>query len=445
MFRPFSAGILVLFSAQVAVSIPSVIIVPGLAGTSLEATWDYDESIELPQYCPRSAKQWTRVWPVFSMTLPGLNRCWRHMLSTFYDPVSKTFNNTHGAIVRAVDFGGLGGLEYLDGPPTNVYGYAHALIRRLEKEGLKRDVHLFGAPYDFRTILDEMHLQEYYRQLESLLGAAATKNPGQKTIFVCHSLGCPLVTLYIHTLPQAARQSLVIIALGGAWAGAVSSVKAILSGDNEGIAVIEDSFLQPLESNWGGLLWMMPQIMEGTLPEGQVIVQWQPSPHDDFTENFTASSGDLKKLFGLSNATSTAALLVDYIATVQQRSLIAPNVTTHLLFGIAKATPVSFLYVGPNMAIAEPRAYCEDPSVPSRSRPCNGNLWPNMSGDATVLHAQLTRPIQWAQEQLAAVTQASFKGISHLGTMSDGAVMDEVAKRVMSQEEPERLEKVMVV
>ena len=60
--------------------------------------------------------------------------------------------------------------------------------------GYKRNVDIFGAPYDFRLAPNE--LQRWFADFKNLVEVAYRNNGNKSVILLCHSMGSPL-SLYL--------------------------------------------------------------------------------------------------------------------------------------------------------------------------------------------------------------------------------------------------------
>ena len=64
------------------------------------------------------------------------------------------YRNQTGVEIRAVDFGGLGGVDALDPGLPRLTPLYSGLTKAFKDEGHKERKDLFGAPYDFRLAGD---------------------------------------------------------------------------------------------------------------------------------------------------------------------------------------------------------------------------------------------------------------------------------------------------
>ena len=64
------------------------------------------------------------------------------------------YRNQTGVEIRAVDFGGLGGIEALDPGLPRLTPLYSGLTKAFKDEGYEERKDLFGAPYDFRLAGD---------------------------------------------------------------------------------------------------------------------------------------------------------------------------------------------------------------------------------------------------------------------------------------------------
>ena len=80
-------------------------------------------------------------------------------------------------------------------------------------------------------ILDEM--AKFYADVKNMTEIMYEQNSQTKITYICHSMGCPVMSYFFNQQSQAWKDKYVnaIISLGGAWGGAVKALKAFAAGN----------------------------------------------------------------------------------------------------------------------------------------------------------------------------------------------------------------------
>ncbi|CAL5222795.1 g5211 [Coccomyxa viridis] len=233
-----------------------IVFIPGLAGSALEAKLDRTDAPAW--WCSRKTNGYKRVW--FSFSEASKPSCLLDQLALFYDESTGRYRNHDGIEIRAVDFGGLEGIDALHPGLPRLTPMFSKLTQAFKDEGYQERRHLFGAPYDFRLAPDGLEQEGYFADLAELIEGAVASNGGRPATIVAHSLGC-LVSLYF--IARRSRQWLQkhisgLVAISGPWGGAVSSLKGSISGDSFDVPVIPHNIFRPLQSSAPSGPWMFP-------------------------------------------------------------------------------------------------------------------------------------------------------------------------------------------
>ncbi|KAA6421991.1 MAG: Lecithin:cholesterol acyltransferase family [Trebouxia sp. A1-2] len=144
-----SCWVLVVVKANSAALHNPVVLLPGLAGSVLEAKLDRKETPSW--YCSKQ-----HDWEVEWLSLKAASRpdCLLDELTVQYDPDMRSYHNQEGIQIRPFDFGGLGGIYSIDPDLPGFTATYKPIIDKLIDAGYKESEDLFGAPYDFRLAGD---------------------------------------------------------------------------------------------------------------------------------------------------------------------------------------------------------------------------------------------------------------------------------------------------
>lgn len=75
-------------------------------------------------------------------------------------------------------------------------------------------------------------MADYFKNIKDMTEAMYTENSQSKITFVCHSMGCPILSYFFNQQSQSWKDKHIhgLVSLGGAWGGAVKAMKAFASG-----------------------------------------------------------------------------------------------------------------------------------------------------------------------------------------------------------------------
>eukprot|EP00003_Mantamonas_plastica_P001032 TRINITY_DN1076_c0_g2_i3.p1 TRINITY_DN1076_c0_g2~~TRINITY_DN1076_c0_g2_i3.p1 ORF type:complete len:223 (-),score=62.58 TRINITY_DN1076_c0_g2_i3:218-886(-) len=216
------------------------------------------------------------------------------------------------------------------------------------------------------------------------------------------------ITTYLSLRTQAWKDKYIksYIALAGPWSGAPKPLRAVISGDNNGIAIGKINIINPLKlrsviRNCGGITWLAPN------PDywhDQVLVSIKE-------KNYT--SYDLLEMFQDIGAEATAAI---YETTKPLRDHVKPpNVDMHCIYGTGVPTEIRYDYPDGDID-KDPIIFYDD------------------DGDGTVPSRSLKRCLDFQTEQEAPVTVAEFPLQNHFGMLKDEAIIQEVLRMLQIHE-----------
>ncbi|CAL8461900.1 g1431 [Coccomyxa elongata] len=369
-----------------------VILVPGLAGSVLEARLNRTEAPAW--YCSKTSKTWRLLW--LSLQEAALPVCLLDELAVFYNATTGRYSNQTGVEIRPMDWGGLGGVESLDPSLPQITPVYKSLTEGLKKAGYAERVDLFGAPYDFRLAADGLEQVGFFQNLTNLVEHAVVSNEGQAATIVAHSLGCLVSLSFLTGKSQEWLDKHVssLVAISAPWGGSVTALKGSISGDNFDISIIPHDLLRPVQSTAPSGPWLFPSPKHWG---DSVLVQ--TGKH-----NYTAK--DALQLLKDLNLTQQAAVY----PRVHNLTYPLPKVNfkVHCMYGTGRDTDEGYVYdVDAFNASA--------PSAPSKVM--------KGDGDGTVN----TRSLEACKELGDKATLKFFGNASHTGILADKRLLKEVA------------------
>lgn len=306
---------------------PPVILLPGLAGSRLQARLG-PEYRSPHWYCHRGSEcsKWQDVWllltdyvlpsclnaelRVFTRETNASSEAGRHDQYDHHKKKKKKKHHHHhhtkvleyanapGVEVRAVDFGGLSGISSLDPYAQSASQYFAPLIAALEKAGWKAGESLFGAPYDFRFAADGLQASGFHEAMAGLVERAVDASGGKRAYLLAHSMGGLVGWHFLATRSEAWLEAHVagFVTVSTPFGGSPLAPRSSISGDNFGLDFAHDVFLGVQATSPSGPwlfpaqgLWRGEQGRQGREEEDDeraVIVRTR-------TQNYTAASSDM--------------------------------------------------------------------------------------------------------------------------------------------------------
>lgn len=387
-----------------------VVLIPGLGGSILDSLYE-DDYRPIHADCLRETRnEWSsgveRLWPSLADSLPGElaegendKECRLDDLAVRFDPETQSFSNAPGLRVRPRGWGCVDGIANLfqfdvgdrilvDPDMSSVY--QELIDDMVHDHGFVVGQSLFGAPYDFRMVADEHYLQDYFRDLKALIERAYHQTEscasGPKRVFVAtHSLGGPVFLYFLNTYVDPAWKQKYLrafIPVSSPWTGSPKALRALLSGDSEGMLGANLEFLAA-ERLMGGLLWMAPY--QAFNPDRKFVSVAE--------QEYGVSPEDVQTLFaGMAKRPLQARLLNEVLAP-RGRTVADPGVLMGCLYGKGVPTELHFRYAD--------ASFDHDPVIDRK-----------VSGDGTVTLDALEYCKQWPR-----TVPRAFEGGTHLGLL----------------------------
>jgi hypothetical protein len=234
---------------------------------------------------------WQQLW--VSLYMAQRNSCWLDLLRMSFDTLRKEFIevvdktawrednfDTNTQFVPTADFGGVQGCsELLDASVFSRFTESawvwKSLITSVTPIGYVPQESVFGAPYDFSKITNELYMKEYFKRLKAMIEYAYAKNGGKRVVIASHSLGCPLMNVffnyYLPTIMNNVQDDVsawknthvkVWIPIAGPFGGAIKSCRVVMKGDDLGLnkTGLPDfaPWLRDILKLNAGVVWMTP-------------------------------------------------------------------------------------------------------------------------------------------------------------------------------------------
>jgi hypothetical protein len=120
---------------------------------------------------------------------------------------------------------------------------------------------LFGAPYDFRTIMLTNHMERYFVRLQELIEQATQQNRN-KVVVVAHSIGCLLMYIFLVDYVSHEWKCKHIdsfISVGGPYGGSSLSLKTLISGLPK-LSIFKERYFNVIQYSTGILL-ALPNVL----------------------------------------------------------------------------------------------------------------------------------------------------------------------------------------
>lgn len=385
-----------------------VILVPGLGASQLEAK--LSKTGAPAWYCVKEW-DWFRMWLDLSQLVT--QDCMFDNLRVEYNATSNTYANPSGVETRPIDFGGMGGVDfmsYIFDFPVPLTGYFHDMIMSLRAVGYRPRKTLYAAPYDWRVPTTEAELRGYFADLKALVATARSANNGRKVHIVSHSMGGPTILRFFNNQNQKWLDDNIatFIPVASPWSGAPQSLRAVISGDDFGLNALGFSLLSKervmeVARQSGGVIMYIPD--PEFFPRDKVFVE---ANIDGRVVEYTAA--DFDQLFDAAG-THISAVIHDKTERIINPGLGAPRVVTHCVFGYGVQTEIAYNYT--NGLGAQP--------VISYTS----------NGDGMVPMESLRECTSWMTEQTQLVTIKELDVVGHTDILSDQDLFDYIIGIIM--------------
>ncbi|KJE94674.1 hypothetical protein CAOG_05286 [Capsaspora owczarzaki ATCC 30864] len=325
-----------LASVAAAKTLDPIIFFPGLTGSGFEAK--FSKSSTVGAVC-RANRDWFRLWmDAAQMLTPG---CFLDSMDINYDPATDSYSNTEGVEIRAIDFGGVDGFEYLAylyGVKLSIQDTYHDMVAAFKSAGYKPGQNLRGAVYDWRLPTDKLFGTGYGDLVQALIEDTYNRNGNSPVHIVSHSMGGPTSLFFLNSMTDAWKAKYIksYIPISAPWSGSPSTLRSLLSGEALSLPINEEKFrllFRAMTREAGGPVSLLPSINPEFWPADKVFVR---TP----TRSYTIA--DIPQLF-IDAGTPITAQVYAKVKNVLT-NLKAPNVPTHCVYGVDVPTQISYTY-----------------------------------------------------------------------------------------------------
>lgn len=269
-----------------------------------------------------------------------------------------------------------------------------SLIQSLVKIGYERDINIHAAPYDFRK--SPLDNKEYIEQVKGLIEMSYGLNDKEKSILICHSLGCLYSLNFLNQMTPEWKEKFVddFISIGAPYGGSVSAVVAELSGSSFGPRFIE------LTKTFSSLPFLFPSKIG--FNESQPIVE---------IGDEMIGLNNYEKLFDLSENPTGYEMFRD--SSPFKDKLVHPGIDTTCIIGTGQETVERIVYDDPSLFPFNPKFVTGE-------------------GDSTVNIGSLRSCSEFALGSKKRFQLKEFPGKSHLLMMYQCDVIDFIVGKVTS-------------
>ena len=311
--------------------------------------------------------------------------------------------------VQLIDFGGAGGVAYVDPSLKKAMPYFGTMIDNLTATlGYQIGVDLHGAGYDWR-LGPIGHTQStapggYYAKLANLIETTVNRNQARAHL-VTHSLGGPTTLAFLQLQGEdwVEKNIASFIPLSAPWIGGASMAKTECRGDNLGEPIPHD-YLMPVQREAESGVFIMPAGSEGWTSDPMVMTPSKNYTVDDLPAMF--QDLNLTQTFQLYNRLKDAKLLAS--------QLNPPSCPTHVMYSTGVKTGRVFVY---------------DKDFSAKNNDLKVKTTINGDGDGTVNIESLV----WAEKAWTEKSDVTFfhvENVEHIGTVSNPEILGKIIEIV---------------
>ena len=392
-----------------------VVLVPGLAGSRLQARFKKQYRVNI--FCPKQS-DWQEFWLSLKWFLPIAIDCWIDNARLVYDPNTGFAAEPPGVESRVPDFGSVDSVSHLDLGSPKLTKYFDSIIQRYKMLGYQDGKTLFAAPYDFRLAPQQLEAT-FFPQLRQLIEAAQLANsnslaPSHKVTLVCHSMGCTNLLIFLRKQSPQWRAANVrkVIAISSPWGGSIKALKGLLVGEQFGLPLVSETKLRDLARTFPSVAYLLPQAeifdrpnkyQVDTATGGPVVVQTPEKSYTVAQMQQLLEDVQLQLQWNWFKTTTEPLKPLEPLPDVQMDCIHSINIPT-----------------------VETVLFRNQTDFP------NGNYELIYGdGDGTVNHQSLFVCADWAAALPGKVRHKVVKNTSHMGTLSNKLVLDHITSDII--------------
>lgn len=344
------------------------------------------------RWCPSMTGRYHTIWVKIMSLLPFSVECFLENFRLVYNNKTHKTSNPIGVDIRIPGFGETDSVEWLSHVHICYLSYYARLVENMVTWGYVRSQSVRGAPYDFRKSPNE--LDDYYKDLTTLIECTFADNNNTKVVVISHSLGSLVILYYLNHRSQEWKDKYIrsFITMAAPWGGSVKAMKLIASGDDVGIITVNALKARALQRSLTSTAFLMPSNQFWN--KSEVLIQTAK-------RNYTVS--DYKQFFVDLNFTDGYLIREDTDNLVNP--LKPPNVEVHCLYGYGLDTTKSYVYKKGRWPDKQPKPIMGD-------------------GDRTVNIRSLKGCLPWQHLQKQPFHYKTFQRIEHVEILKRSVVIE---------------------
>ncbi|OHT03349.1 Lecithin:cholesterol acyltransferase family protein [Tritrichomonas foetus] len=364
----------------IAKSLRPLIIMPGLYGSNLYATYtDFAKH----WYCPKTFED-EIAWVDAKFVVPPLYNCLFEMLACRYDEETQSITSQTNIDIHVHDFGGVDGISKV----AELYSWKLIesfgnLVDFLKDRGYEVKKNLFGAPYDWRFGVAGLNKTSFFLEYQQLVEQAYEINGKQKVVLLGYSLGTFVLSHFLGRLmtPEWKEKYIErIILLAPALAGSGDTLPVAWNKEFPLIPLITNDIIKQSLEHIPVIHGLFPNhvVYAGDevirTPEGQSIT---PEMLPDFLVQHGKYSGDSEKMLRISEELSKLAPA-------------DPGVDMKIIYNSALPTSFALNFIDGFDQEPEVETVSGDGTVPSKGPEWIADNW-NLNGQYILEELNLMR------------------------------------------------------
>lgn len=368
-----------------------VILVPGYGGSQIEAKLDVKDAAH--SYCVKKTEDFFNIWLNREFLVPFAIDCLVSHLRLEYHNETRGTTNSVGVTTRIPGWGNSSSIEWVDPTQGADGAYFINLANALARNGYRRGISLFGAPYDFRKGPNED--AKFRAQIKKLVEEVFESNNKTTVTLIVHGAGGPKLLHFLQEQTQEWKDKHVkrLVSLNGAWGGTVQSIKTYTVGDDFGLPYIKPSTIGNMEKTFSSLARMMPSPL-----------LWKPHSVLAKTRNRVYTLENVQEFFNDLDFWEGWEMYQD--AMLYMLNFTAPGVEVHCIYGGGVDTVESLNFNNDDLT-----------GTPT---------YETGDGDGTVNKRSLEACKHWAGKQSQPVIMKSYAGNDHMGILANLTVLDDI-------------------
>lgn len=247
-----------------------ILLIPGIGGSIIVHRHDKHRKVMSKQVIDN---KWIHMTPHVRSSLERWKEDMHYKVDRNEEGKIIGFSEYENALMDVHDFGGTHGIKDIV-PAFRMlpkfqqdilqdlfhFRYYGPLVEKLHWVGYKDRENLFGAPYDFRLVLDPSYRRNLFQQFNEIT-ERAVKNTNKPLVVVTHSLGAILYKWFLSDMDPLWIDKHIdrLIFISPPFGGAILSMRAVLCGDHY-LTYFHSLYKEVLSRN-SGIIMCLPNEM----------------------------------------------------------------------------------------------------------------------------------------------------------------------------------------